>query len=94
MGSSDRQRIITVFCSSSERLGDGYRKPAMALGRLIGRRGWLIRNGAGGGRSLMGAVTDGALSVGGKVHGVILDRFLKLKHDRLERCLRVFGVQG
>lgn len=82
----ENQRIITVFCSSSERVGDGYRTAAYQLGKLIAQREWLLKNGAGGGKSLMGAMTDGALSAGGKVQGVILDHFLDLKHDKLEWC--------
>lgn len=61
---------ITVYCASSANIDEKYFSMARRLGRLIANHGLTLIN--GGGRSgLMGAVSDGALSAGGTVIGVI-----------------------
>jgi len=75
---------VTVFGGSSERIARAYQDAAYELGRLVARRGWVLQNGAGKGRSCMGRNTDGALDAGGEVRGIIAARFLHLRHPRLD----------
>ncbi len=67
---------ITVFAGSARAAGEPYLSDARALGRAIARRGHLLVYG-GGRTGLMGAVADAALAAGGRVHGVILRRFIE-----------------
>jgi uncharacterized protein (TIGR00730 family) len=67
---------ITVFAGSSRHVGEPYVEAARALGREIARRKHLLVYG-GGRTGLMGAVADAALAAGGRVHGVILRRFIE-----------------
>jgi uncharacterized protein (TIGR00730 family) len=66
---------ITVYCASSENLPLPYRTAARELGALIARRGHTLVYG-GGRFGLMGELSRAALAEGGKVVGIILDRFL------------------
>ena len=75
---------MTVFGGSSERIPDVYKGAAYALGRLIAREGWVLKNGAGKGSSCMGRTIDGALDAGGRAEGIIIRRFLPLLHPRLK----------
>ena len=61
---------ICVFCSSSDAVGDVYRRDAAELGRLIGSAGHSLVWG-GGDVGLMGAVARGAKGAGAEVVGVI-----------------------
>ena len=61
---------ICVFCSSSDAVGEGYRRDAAELGRLIGSAGHSLVWG-GGDVGLMGAVARGAKAAGAAVVGVI-----------------------
>lgn len=61
---------ITVYCASSDDIADVYFEAATTLGEEIARRGLTLING-GGRMGLMRATSDGALSAGGKVTGVI-----------------------
>ena len=61
---------ICVFCASSANIDSRYLDAARELGGLLAREGWRCVNG-GGAVGLMGALTDGALDVGGEVTGVI-----------------------
>lgn len=65
---------ITVYASSSNRIDKAYKKAAFEVGVAIAKRGWLQING-GGNTGLMCAVSDGALSVEGRVKVVILEHF-------------------
>ncbi len=67
---------ITVFAGSASAAGEPYLGAARALGEAIARAGHLLVYG-GGRTGLMGAVADGALTAGGRVHGVILRRFIE-----------------
>ncbi len=60
-----------------------HARAAFEFGRRVARRGWVLRTGAGGGNSIMGAATDGALAEGGRVEGVILKDFWWVRHRRL-----------
>ena len=76
--------IITVFGSSSAKTPQRYLDLSFEIGAAIGRKGWTLRNGAGE-NGCMGATTDGALSVGGRVEGVNLCYFVDqgFVHPRL-----------
>jgi len=68
---------ITVFCGSSYGTDEIYKKQAFLLGKSLANYNiGIVYGGANAG--LMGAVADGALSVGGKVIGV-LPEFLQGK---------------
>lgn len=68
---------IAVYCGSSSGDNTIFAHQAYALGRCLAEKEWgLVYGGADSG--LMGKVADGALSVGGKVIGVIPSFF----HDR------------
>lgn len=67
---------ITVFAGSSRRSAPLFTAVATALGAEIARRGHELVYG-GGRTGLMGALADGALGAGGRVHGVILRRFIE-----------------
>lgn len=74
-------RSICVFCGSSSRVGEEYRRGAAALGEALARRG--LRLVYGGGRiGLMGILADAALAAGGEVVGVIPEflRGLEVAH--------------
>ncbi len=61
---------IAVFCGSSPGRDPRYAAEAHALGRAIGQAGATLVYG-GGSVGLMGTLADAALSVGGRVVGVI-----------------------
>lgn len=67
---------ITVFAGSSNRAAPAHFEAARALGAEIARRGHELVYG-GGRTGLMGALADAALAAGGRVHGVILRRFIE-----------------
>lgn len=67
---------IAVFCSSSDKVGEKYRKVAFALGEEIARRGHtLVYGGATGG--LMDEVAKGAKSLDGEIVGIIPEEIVE-----------------
>ncbi|WP_293664395.1 TIGR00730 family Rossman fold protein [uncultured Parabacteroides sp.] len=68
----ERNKIasICVYCASSTQVAPVYQEAATELGRLLGERNLRVVNGAGN-TGLMCAVSDGTLSAGGTVTGVI-----------------------
>jgi uncharacterized protein (TIGR00730 family) len=75
---------VCVFCGSSSRVAESYRRAAARLGEAIGGAG--IRLVYGGGRiGLMGILADAALGVGGRVVGVLPEflRGLEVAHSGL-----------
>jgi len=82
---------VCVFCGSSSRIAEPYRRAAADLGTEIARRGWRLVYG-GGRVGLMGTLADAALGSGGEVVGVIPDflRGLEVAHEGLSE-LRVVG---
>lgn len=60
-----------------------YSKAARDFGRRVAEEGWVLRTGGGAGHSIMGAASDGALEAGGRVEGVILQKFWKDRHRGL-----------
>lgn len=82
---------ICVFCGSSSRVDEAYRRAAAELGTAIAKRG--LRLVYGGGRiGLMGILADAVLAGGGEVFGVIPEflRGLEVAHEGLTE-LRVVG---
>lgn len=61
---------VCVYCASSQRVDPVYRDAAFRLGATLAQAGATVVYG-GGGSGLMGALADGALSVGGEVIGII-----------------------
>lgn len=61
---------LCVFCASSPGARPAYEAQARALGQLLAQRGLQLVYG-GGRVGLMGALADAALSLGGKVIGII-----------------------
>jgi hypothetical protein len=78
------KKIVSLFCGSRLGIPKRYQRVAYELGSLIARQGWVLKNGAGKGSSSMGKVTDGLLDSDGKAKGVIIERFLHLRHPRLK----------
>lgn len=81
----DLHRRVTVVLAggSADKEGSAYTREAGEFGRGVAREGWILRTGGGSGASIMGAATDGALSEGGRVEGVILGKFWHLRHRKL-----------
>ncbi len=77
------KKIVTLFGGSSQRIRPSFGRGAEELGRAIAREGWTLRTGGGKGKSVMGRVADGALGAGGRVEGVILERFNRVRHEGL-----------
>jgi len=67
-------RRVCVYCASSRQADSEYTEAAYRLGHLLAERGITIVYG-GGSIGSMGALADGALSLGGRVIGV-LPRFM------------------
>jgi uncharacterized protein (TIGR00730 family) len=65
---------------SAERGETRYARAARDLGRRVAAEGWTLRTGGGAGTSVMGAAADGALGAGGRVEGVILEKFWGARH--------------
>jgi uncharacterized protein (TIGR00730 family) len=67
---------VAVYCGSSRRSPEIYLEAARETGRVLASRGHTLVYG-GGRTGLMGAVADAALESGGRVEGVIYDRFIE-----------------
>lgn len=82
-------QTVCVYCASSRQADEIYRAEAFQLGQLLAEQQFSIVYG-GGAVGSMGALADGALSVGGKVIGVIPQFMMELEwgHTRLSE-LRV-----
>lgn len=68
---------ITVYCSSSNHVHPSYLHVARTMGRLIAESGYTLVYG-GGKVGLMAEVSAGAREAGGKVLGIILQKFQDL----------------
>ncbi|GJQ10453.1 hypothetical protein GpartN1_g2244.t1 [Galdieria partita] len=66
---------VTVYGASSSGIDSKYLQIGLELGKAIARKGWRLVNG-GVKSGMMKACIDGALSVGGRVSVVILDKFV------------------
>jgi uncharacterized protein (TIGR00730 family) len=88
------QKLLCVYCSSSDRLDPKYPAAAEELGREMVRRGWGLVYG-GGKTGLMGAVARGTKAAGGKVVGVIPE-FMKAKElafDEADELITVITMR-
>jgi uncharacterized protein (TIGR00730 family) len=77
-------RNVTVYAASSQDLDPLYYDAARKVGTTLAQAGLAVYFG-GGGQGLMGAMADGALAAGGKVHGVVPEilQGLELSHGGL-----------
>ncbi|EME30325.1 protoporphyrinogen oxidase [Galdieria sulphuraria] len=74
-GESTLKASVTVYGASSSGIDPKYLQVGQELGKAIARKGWRLVNG-GVKSGMMKACIDGALSVGGRVSVVILDKFV------------------
>lgn len=72
---------VCVFCGAREGRSPEFRELATRVGISLARRGWTLVYG-GGDIGLMGALASGALSVGGRVIGVIPQALLAQEHGK------------
>lgn len=86
---------IVLAGGSAEKPQSVYTRSAFEFGQGVARAGWTLRTGGGSGPSIMGAATDGALAAGGRVEGVILEKFWKVRHRRLHsiKCCARFDLR-
>jgi uncharacterized protein (TIGR00730 family) len=70
-------KAVTVYCSSSNHVDKVYLDTARELGQRIAENGYNLVFG-GGHVGLMGAVSIGARERGGKVVGIILQKFVDM----------------
>lgn len=75
---------VTIFGSSSPVRDKLLLGRCLWFGSECARRGWILKTGGGKYPSVMGAVADGALTNGGKVHGVIFKGFLYRAHNNIK----------
>jgi len=68
---------VTVYCSSSNHVHKNYLDAAKQVGCLLAQHDYTLVFG-GGNRGLMGALSAGARSEGGRVKGIILEKFVEL----------------
>lgn len=75
---------VTVYAASSQALDAVYIDAAERLGRTLGAAGLNIVYG-GGSTGLMGAMADGAIAAGARVHGIIPEFLTRVErgHQRL-----------
>lgn len=88
------QKLLCVYCSSSDRLDPKYSVAAEELGRELVARGWGLVYG-GGKTGLMGAVARGTKKAGGRVVGVIPE-FMKareLAFDEADELVTVITMR-
>lgn len=72
---TDMIRNVTVYCASSSKVGKVYSEAATALGRALAGKGWGLVYG-GDSNGLMGAVAAGTFGAGGRVIGILPQRFV------------------
>ena len=88
------QKLLCVYCSSSDRLDPHYGIAAEELGRELVSRGWGLVYG-GGKTGLMGAVARAVKARGGRVVGVIPE-FMKareLAYDEADELVTVVTMR-
>jgi uncharacterized protein (TIGR00730 family) len=89
------RRTIMLAGGSADHGDSVYARAARDFGRRVAEEGWILRTGGGAGRSIMGAASDGALAVGGRVEGVILRKFWAVRHRGLHsmRAYATFALR-
>lgn len=81
---------IAVYCSSSNRIDDKYLTTATRLGEWIATNGHtLVFGGATGGS--MTAVSEGAASRGGTIHGIVPDAVVRMGRES-QLCTELITV--
>ena len=75
-------RSVTVYAASSRRSPPAFLALADELGRALAERGLTTVYG-GANIGVMGSLAHAALQAGGRVEGVILDKFTSVAHDGL-----------
>lgn len=83
---------VTIFCSSSNRLGETYQQEAKELGRAIAQKGWQIIYG-GSRTGLMGQVAQAAMEASGMVVGVV-PRFLIEREEVMPNLSAIHETDG
>ena len=91
----DRERVVCVYCASSQACDPEYHAAAYRLGELLAEGGCSIVYG-GGAIGSMGALANGALSRQGRVVGVIPEFMVKLEweHPGITELLRVEDMRS
>ena len=91
---ADGRRVL-VFCASSGSCSPRFHEAAASLGEALARAGDTLVYG-GGAVGSMGALANAALSVGGRVHGIIprFMRELEWAHPELTRLTLVEDMQA
>lgn len=84
---------ICVFASASNDLAEVYYKDAQKLGILIAQSGYGLVYG-GSRRGLMYACAGAVKNAGGKVYGVMPEKFVKIKLANPEDCDEFFITKG
>ena len=87
--------MIVLAGGSADRGETRYARAAREFGRRVAAEGWTLRTGGGAGKSVMGAAADGALGAGGRVEGVILQKFWRARHKGLHtlRSCETFALR-
>ncbi len=95
VGKETGSRRILVFCASSDSCSPLFHEAAASLGEVLARAGDTLVYG-GGAVGSMGALANAALSVGGRVHGIIprFMRELEWAHPELTRLTLVDDMQA
>ncbi|HYD30799.1 MAG TPA: TIGR00730 family Rossman fold protein [Azospirillaceae bacterium] len=75
---------VCVYCGSSGRVSDAYKKAAHQLGEMLAKRNLQLVYG-GGRVGLMGIVADATLAAGGRAVGIIPEHIqvLEVEHTQL-----------
>jgi uncharacterized protein (TIGR00730 family) len=86
---------ITVFCGATKNADKLYLDEAEKLGKLLAHSGRAIIYG-GGKIGLMGSLADGALSVGGKITGIIPGFLndMELAHNGISELRQVVSLHA
>jgi uncharacterized protein (TIGR00730 family) len=79
-------KSIAVYCAASSRIEEHYLEMAYEFGKQLALAGYHIVYG-GGNIGSMGKLADGAISVGGKITGVIPEFLMNLElgHNKLSQ---------
>lgn len=88
-------QTITIYCSSSNVIGEVYRAAAQELGTLIAKRGYnLIYGGSQAG--LMGVVSEAAFAAGGSIQAIMPSLFqaAKLTHNEQIELVITDGMRA
>ena len=87
--------VVVLIGGSADKRETVYSRGAREFGRRVAEAGWTLRTGGGAGKSVMGAAADGALLAGGRVEGVILRKFWRLRHRGLHhlRACETFALR-